>query len=1179
MLPALRNHLRRRRVRRLFFISVLGAASIVLFCAKDYNPFTDLTNAKARVLSWDFAGKDSVAFYTTAILKVAVAARDEVDSFSVSARCNRFWNDTVIRRSARGEPLGGGPYFFSISFYDTGIQTVSVKTYRSNGEMAPQNLSVKVFSPLRQSDIFGYFGNKDSLSTPPIGDNNVFYHWVFGKARCDSSVVNKMVAIVPFFSPAHDTGRLWVSDLSGNHPTPSRSFLYNFLDTSKPVIECVNAGLRGDSLVTGDTLLAFKAYIADSAEADTVSCAINNTQFDYVNIHSHVYTKLFKNLPELTKGNAPLRVTVTAMDNAEFRNTAVKTYWVIYSPEGVRTSQAHIEFLIPSNDSTTTSRQNYPIGGTALNYQGDTMTLAVTVNGAGLPNTRVISGNGAGPWSWTIHLDSLVNKVVVTAYDKNNRILDSAIRFITYNTNAIDTISPMIYDISIDGRPANNLDTSADSVELRIVAFDDGSGLKELKINGLSITADSSGYIWQREIGPLIHSPSGEKITIKATDNVGLVDSATISIYKNTPPVISVDPGIPPQICADSGFSRALIMYDADNDPITIKKLHAPPGMGISQNGIITWKPTAADIGLDSLTLWLSDGFDTNHVSRIYQWTFTCVACYRPIIPVRFTTTEFDFPSVLQAGVDTMSVTLATDTIPPGSTLRYSVRFTDRNEFIALNDSSPRITWLPAETDTGIRRLMVTVENGSVGLDTLYPSIRVVHRNEYPCSLSWTSTGLQTSNGELDLTGAAKADTVYFTIHDRDDSLTEKYTVSITRNNVRTVQTSGNRTFFITLSPDPSRPRDTLNVTVSDRTGTSDSVTLYILYRAVGYSLQLRLNTTPAGAGVYSNQVDFPVLIRLTTMNFDFSKAKGKGEDAIFRKTDGAILPREIERWDSAAGLAEVWVKADTVYGNDNAHFIVMNCGGTGVVSNSDPHSVFDTAAGFRGVWHLADKTGIDSDATANRFNGAKYGNPLQVAGVIGPAHGFDGVNDYVDMGNVLNPGNSSFTVSAWIKRGAKTNINTIFCKTNGGNPGYGIGPNNYGWGLMMDQNGFLKTYMATSGNSWGDQGTFNISSSAQVTDMTAWHHIAAVVNRSNNQNVRLYIDGVDVSGNSQGTLSSVGFINNTQPARIAIEADGDYPFTGSLDEVTMSFAARSADWLRLCFMNQKPQDQLVQFP
>jgi hypothetical protein len=49
-----------------------------------------------------------------------------------------------------------------------------------------------------------------------------------------------------------------------------------------------------------------------------------------------------------------------------------------------------------------------------------------------------------------------------------------------------------------------------------------------------------------------------------------------------------------------------------------------------------------------------------------------------------------------------------------------------------------------------------------------------------------------------------------------------------------------------------------------------------------------------------------------------FSQAQFGGSDIRFTKADNTFLPYEIERWDSAHSQAEIWVKVDTVFGNDS---------------------------------------------------------------------------------------------------------------------------------------------------------------------------------------------------------------------------------------------------------------------
>jgi hypothetical protein len=96
--------------------------------------------------------------------------------------------------------------------------------------------------------------------------------------------------------------------------------------------------------------------------------------------------------------------------------------------------------------------------------------------------------------------------------------------------------------------------------------------------------------------------------------------------------------------------------------------------------------------------------------------------------------------------------------------------------------------------------------------------------------------------------------------------------------------------------------------------------------------------------------------------------------------------------------------------------------------------------------------------------------------------------------------------------------------------------------------------------------------------DTIAWHHVAAVFDRSGNSNCRLYIDGSDVTSNRTGDITGVGTLVNTVAMKIGSEADGDYQWKGSLDECTVAYTTRSPDWVRLCYMNQRTNDRLIQF-
>ncbi len=339
------------------------------------------------------------------------------------------------------------------------------------------------------------------------------------------------------------------------------------------------------------------------------------------------------------------------------------------------------------------------------------------------------------------------------------------------------------------------------------------------------------------------------------------------------------------------------------------------------------------------------------------------------------------------------------------------------------------------------------------------------------------------------------------------------------------------------------------------------------------YNRRLRLNTTPSGAGVAQDVHDFPVLVRLHEDRFDFTQAGEGGIDLRFTRPDGTALAHEIGRWDDATKTAEVWLRIDTLRGNDMTEVVMY--WGNGRAGMEEIAPAFDTSAGFGAVWHLDESNDTLHDATANRCHGTRYGTVTASPGTIGDAQRFEGEGARIEMGNVLDPGDRDVTVSAWVRR-SNTGLQTIMAKSNGGDP-----DSAYGWSFSFGEEDQLQFFAASAGNSWGSDGSFDFRSreDAVVKDSTAWHHVAAVFDRSGAARCRVYIDGVDVTGSSKGDVATVSALTNGLPLRIGAEADDDYQWTGNLDECSISYVARPEAWIRLCFVNQRPDDRLVEFP
>jgi hypothetical protein len=345
---------------------------------------------------------------------------------------------------------------------------------------------------------------------------------------------------------------------------------------------------------------------------------------------------------------------------------------------------------------------------------------------------------------------------------------------------------------------------------------------------------------------------------------------------------------------------------------------------------------------------------------------------------------------------------------------------------------------------------------------------------------------------------------------------------------------------------------------------------------AWSYKRLIYLNTSASGANVAGNVVAFPVLVRLNSGNFDFTQAKADGGDLRFTKADGSPLPCELARWDGANDFAEVWVKVDTVLGNNAAQYFIMLWGNPTAISESSGPAVFDSSSGFEGVWHLNETSGtLARDASHNGFMGTyKGGLPRGEPSPLGISQNIRRPDsDYVDMGNMLNPGMENFSLGLWLKRAALSTQQALIAKTNGNAPSTA-----YGYLLNFDDNNIPHLYMASGGTSWGGDSAFDVKANLAISDSTTWHYACAVIDRSNNALCKMYVDGADRTGVKAGNVTSVSALVNALNLHVGTESDDNCSYSGSIGEVTVAFTARSADWVKLCYMNQKEQDALVKW-
>lgn len=357
--------------------------------------------------------------------------------------------------------------------------------------------------------------------------------------------------------------------------------------------------------------------------------------------------------------------------------------------------------------------------------------------------------------------------------------------------------------------------------------------------------------------------------------------------------------------------------------------------------------------------------------------------------------------------------------------------------------------------------------------------------------------------------------------------------------------------------------------------------TAIIPYPQWRYSIRAYLNTTVSGAGITGDLTDFPILIRLTENMFDFSQAQTHGEDLRFSDANGNHLTHEIELWDAVKNIAAIWVRIPVVFGNDDSQYIVMHWGTSGskVSSFSNSAAVFDTLAGFQGVWHLSG-SGNDTafDATANRFHGTPFNMNLSsaVEGATGYSRYFNGKSSYITIpgsasGNLDIAQNSDYSMSLWAY--ADT-IDTLWHAL------AGKGHEQYYLKLKCYANGkgtweFVE-YQDKQG--WA----FTEDSIPPSPGAKEWVYLTGV--RSGTEQY-LYINGVMVNDSTPlmagdyPRISTDDFTIGKHARQVTIPGnEGWCYFRGKIDEVRVMSTAVKADWIRLCYMNQKAEDKLVEF-
>ncbi len=210
---------------------------------------------------------------------------------------------------------------------------------------------------------------------------------------------------------------------------------------------------------------------------------------------------------------------------------------------------------------------------------------------------------------------------------------------------------------------------------------------------------------------------------------------------------------------------------------------------------------------------------------------------------------------------------------------------------------------------------------------------------------------------------------------------------------------------------------------------------------------------------------------------------------------------------------------------------------------------VADSAASY---WRLGETSGtsaVDARGVVNGTytNGVTLNQTGALSGDADKAASFDGVDDYVNVGDVYDfAGTASFSVEAWFKKdvNAASTYMRVVDKNNWNSP-------RNGWQLEIQPESEGADARKIGFSRWAG-GSTNYAMSTTLTGTGTWYH---VVGTYDGTNLRIYVNGVLEAT----TASSLSMPGNALPLRIGQSAAGYEFFDGTIDDVAIYSSALGA--------------------
>lgn len=306
------------------------------------------------------------------------------------------------------------------------------------------------------------------------------------------------------------------------------------------------------------------------------------------------------------------------------------------------------------------------------------------------------------------------------------------------------------------------------------------------------------------------------------------------------------------------------------------------------------------------------------------------------------------------------------------------------------------------------------------------------------------------------------------------------------------------------------------------------------------YRKPVTVDTTASGVNVSGAIGRTLVLVRLHSGNFTFTEALDNGADIRIVDTDDKTpLPYHIEKYDAQNGLATLWVSVPNLNGGEKKQ-LWLYFGNQESPAGGDAKASFDPD--YQAVFHFGEGPGQPSaDSTANA-NNAQNGPPgINDSSVIGRGARFPGQGavTVAPTPSLAVPAGSPFTLSLWVKPDQLAGEQAVFAR----------GP------MVVGLNAGMPFVAVGAGRASG----------TTALKQGEWSHLAVVADGGT---LRIYVNGIEAGAASAALPALDG--------PLSIGGSEGRPFTGEIDEVRLSKAARPAGMLLAMANAEGPSGKLV---